>query len=160
MAEAFMGSLSVRPATAHDVAFCEHLSRTNMAGYLATRGIAWDPVRFRTSWVEFENLMIVAGESPIGLLRLLPEGEVLGLRDLQIVPVHHRRGLGGWAVRQAQAVALQRGHPGVRLRVYAENRARALYARLGFVVEAEAEGTLHMAWAPGAPGTGVRARGR
>ena len=140
--------VSLRPATAHDFAFCEHLSRSNMAGYRAARGIAWDPARFGASWTAFENLMIVAGDEAIGLLRLLPEGEALGLRDLQIVPAHQQQGVGGWAVRQAQTIALQRAHLGLLLRVYQENPARALYIRLGFVVEAEAEGTLHMAWRP------------
>lgn len=135
-------------ATPEDFAFCEHLSRTNMAGYLAARGIAWDPQRFRASWVEFENLMILAGGEAVGVLRLFPEGEALGLRDLQVVPGRQRQGIGGWAVRQAQAIALQRGHPRLQLRVYAENPARALYTRLGFVVKAEAGGTLHMAWSP------------
>lgn len=143
-----MERVALRPATAHDFAFCEHLSRTSMAGYRATRGIAWDPARFRASWMEFENLMIVAGGEAIGLLRLLPEGEALVLRDLQVVPTHQRQGVGGWALRQAQAIALQRAHPRLLLRVYGENPARALYIRLGFVVESEAEGLLHMAWRP------------
>lgn len=140
--------LSLRPATAHDFAFCEHLSRSNMAGYHAARGIVWDPQRFRASWAEFENLMIMAGDDAAGLLRLLPEGEALGLRDLQVVPSRQGQGIGGWAVRQAQAIALQRGHPRLQLRVYAENPARKLYARLGFVLEAEVGDTLHLAWSP------------
>jgi len=160
MASAPVADLALRPAGAPDFAFCEHLSRTNMAGYLAARGIAWDPARFRASWDEFENLLIVADHAIIGLLRLLPEGRALGLRDLQIVPAQQRRGIGGWAVRQAQAIAVQRGHPRLQLRVYVENPARALYARLGFVVEEEAEGTLHMAWYPRAARAGLRASGR
>ena len=54
----------------------------------------------------------------------------------------------GRSLRQAQAIALQRAHPRLLLRVYGENPARALYIRLGFVVESEAEGLLHMAWRP------------
>src|SRR5690606_39773132 len=68
--------------------------------------------------------MILAGDDPVGLLRLLPEGEALGLRDLQVVPSRQGKGIGGWAVRQAQALAFQRGHPRLQLRVYADNPAR------------------------------------
>lgn len=139
-------NLALRPATPNDFAFSEHLSRSNMAAYLAPRGIAWDPERFRASWTEFENLMILAGDDAVGLLRLLPEGGALGLRDLQVMPARQRQGIGGWAVRQAQAIARQRGHPRLQLRVYAENPARALYARLGFAEGAVIDGTLHMAW--------------
>ena len=148
MAGTPLAHLVLHPATAHDFAFCEHLSRTNMAGYRAARGIAWDPARFRASWAEFENLMILAGDDAVGLLRLLPEGEALGLRDLQVMPARQRHGIGGWAVRQAQAITRQRGHPRLQLRVYADNPARRLYARLGFTIEAETDGTLHMAWSP------------
>ncbi len=148
MAGALIARLTLHAATAHDFAFCEHLSRTNMAGYRAARGIAWDPERFRASWAEFENLMILAVDDRVGLLRLLPEGEALGLRDLQVVPSRQDKGIGGWAVRQAQALAVQRGHPRLQLRVYADNPARRLYARLGFAVESDTDGTLHMAWSP------------
>lgn len=141
-------NLRLSSATPEDFAFCEHLSRSNMAGYRAARGIAWDPQRFRASWAEFENRMILAGDDAVGVLRLLPEGEALGLRDLQVVPARQRQGIGGWAVREAQAIALQRGHSRLQLRVYAENPAQALYTRLGFVVEAEAGDTLYMAWSP------------
>lgn len=147
-----MPDLAVRPATALDFAFCEQLSRSNMAAYRAARGIAWDPQCFRASWAEFENFVILAGDDAVGLLRLLPEGEALGLRDLQVVPARQRQGIGGWALRQAQAIALQRGHAGLKLRVYADNPARALYARSGFRVEDEVDGTLHMAL----PGPGAR----
>lgn len=143
---ALVPGLALRPAVARDFGFCEHLSRANMAGYLQARGIAWEPARFRASWEAFENLMIVVGDERTGVLRLLPEDGALGLRDLQIVPVWQRQGVGGWAVRQAQDIAMQRGHPQLRLRVYAENPARALYARLGFMVESQAEGTVHMVW--------------
>ena len=140
--------LRLRAAIPTDFAFCEHLSRSNMAGYRAARGIAWDPARFRASWAEFENLMILAVDDRVGLLRLLPEGEALGLRDLQVMPSRQGKGIGGWAVRQAQALAVQGGHPRLQLRVYADNPARRLYARLGFTVESDTDGTLHMAWSP------------
>lgn len=139
-------TLSLRPADAHDFAFCESLSRRNMATYLAVRGIAWDPERFRSSWAQFENLVILAGPDAVGLLRLLSEDDALGLRDLQLVHERQGQGIGTWALRQAQAFAIGRGLRCVQLRVYAENPARALYARLGFAVEAVVDGTVHMAW--------------
>lgn len=137
----------LRSATADDFAFCEQLSRSNMAGYQAARGIAWDPERFRASWAELENLLIVDDDDRVGLLRLLPEDDALGLRDLQVVPERQRRGIGEWAVRQAQALAGARGYGRLQLRVYEENPARALYSRLGFEPVAVVDGTVHMAWA-------------
>ena len=92
---------ALRPATALDFAFCEQLSSSNMAAYRAARGIARDPQRFRASWAEFETFVSLPGDDAVGLLRLLPEGEALGLRDLQVVPARQLQGIGGWALRQA-----------------------------------------------------------
>ena len=138
-------SLSLRPATQREFAFCESLSRRNMSGYLAARDVLWDPDRFLGSWAALENLMIVKDSQVVGLLRLTPEREALGLRDLQIVAEHQDGGIGTWAVQQAQSIAASRGFRRLQLRVYEENPASALYARSGFKVESVVDGTIHMA---------------
>jgi len=115
-----------------------------MSGYFAARGIPWDPSRFLASWAEFENLLILAESQVVGLLRLVPEQDALGLRDLQVVPEHQRQGIGSWAVQQAQAIAAGRGFRRLQLRVYEENPAKALYARLGFKAQSVVGGTVHM----------------
>jgi ribosomal protein S18 acetylase RimI-like enzyme len=117
-----------------------------MGAYLAARAIAWDRQRFLASWQAFENLLVVADADVVGLLRLLPEQDGLGLRDLQVVPQCQGRGIGTWAVQQAQAIAAGRGVRRLQLRVYEENPARDLYARLGFRTERIDGGTVHMAW--------------
>lgn len=139
--------LSTRPAADEERAFCEALNRRNMGAYLSKRDITWDPDRFLASWLEFENLLILADSDVVGLLRLAPERDALGLRDLQVIPGRQGEGVGTWAVQQAQAIAVDRGFLRLRLRAYEENPAVALYARLGFVTESVAGGTVHMAWA-------------
>ena len=136
--------LSLRTADDQERAFCEALNRRNMSGYLATRGVAWDSSRFLASWAQFENLMILAESQVVGLLRLMSEQDALGIRDLQVVPEHQGRGVGSWAVAQAWSMAASRGFRHLRLRVYEENPAKALYARLGFKVVAIVKGTIHM----------------
>ena len=138
--------LSLRPATENDLAFCESLNRGNMSRYLADRGIACDPERFLRSWAEFENLVIQLDGQDIGLLRLTPEQQGLGLRDLQVLPSHQNRGIGSWAVRQAKSIAASRGFQRLQLRVYEDNPAKRLYARMGFQTELEAAGTVHMVY--------------
>ena len=138
--------LSLRPADDQELTFCESLNRRNMSGYLAARGIPWDPGRYLVSWAEFENLMILAESQVVGLLRLAPEQGALGLRDLQIVPEHQRHGIGSWAVQQAQSIAASRGYERLQLRVYEENPAKALYTRMGFKVESITGSTVHMTY--------------
>ncbi len=137
-------NLSLRSADEQERAFCETLNSRNMSGYLAARGIVWDSSRFLASWAQFENLMILAGSQVVGLLRLAPEQDALAIRDLQVVPEHQGRGIGSWAVAQARSMAASRGFRRLQLRVYAENPAKVLYARLGFRVVSVTDGTLHM----------------
>ena len=138
--------LLLRPAEENDLAFCESLNRGNMSRYLADRAIAWDPDRFLRSWADFENLIIQLDGQDIGLLRLTPEQQGLGLRDLQVLPAHQNRGIGSWAVRQAKVIAASRGFQRLQLRVYDDNPAKRLYARMGFQAELEAAGTVHMVY--------------
>src|SRR5690554_2698336 len=96
--------LSLRPAADEDRAFCESLNRHNMDRYRAARDIAWDRDRYLASWLEFENLLILADTDIVGLLRLVPEQAALGLRDLQVLPQRQGQGIGTWAVQRAQAI--------------------------------------------------------
>jgi GNAT superfamily N-acetyltransferase len=136
--------LSLQSAGNDDLAFCEWLNRRNMGAYLATRGIAWDTSRFLASWTAFENFVILADSHRVGLLRLIPEQEALGLRDLQVIPERRGQGIGSWSLRQAERMATGRGFRRLQLRVYEDNPARALYARFGFKEESVVDGTVHM----------------
>src|SRR3546814_14955052 len=86
--------LSLRPATAEHLAFCESLSRSNMAAYHAARGIAWEPQLFLASWAEFENFLIYSDDMLVGLLRMLAKQDTLEIRDLQLAPSHTGKGIG------------------------------------------------------------------
>ncbi|WP_290886388.1 GNAT family N-acetyltransferase [Arenimonas sp.] len=137
-------NLSLRPAEASELAASEALSRGNMASYRASRGVSWDTERFRLSWKEFENLAIDDGEHCCGYIRLLPEGDALAIRDIQIAPGFQGKGIGSWAIEQVKQMAAARGYRVVQLRVYPENPAMGLYARLGFVPDHAEESVLHM----------------
>lgn len=136
---------TLRHATPEDRAFAERLSHDNMAAYRESRGIAWDPARFESSWASFDNRVIESQGVAVGVLRLHELPDALEIRDLQLLPAHQGRGLGAWAVRQAFRRAAELGKPELRLRVFPENPAGRLYERLGFAVVAEVVGVLHMA---------------
>lgn len=136
--------LSLRPASEDELAASESLSRLNMVGYRASRGVSWDTERFRLSWDEFENLAIVHGSERCGFIRLMPEGGALAIRDIQIAPAFQRRGIGAWAIAQVMHMAALRGYPAVQLRVYPENPAMALYCKLGFSADRVEDAVVHM----------------
>jgi len=137
-------NLSLRPAESNELEVSESLSRLNMSSYRASRGISWDPERFRLSWCEFENLAIVQDSQCIGFIRLLAEAGALAIRDVQIVQEFQGKGVGTWAIEQIKLLAFERGYAAVKLRVYPENPAMALYTRLGFGVERIEDAVVHM----------------
>lgn len=139
--------LGIRPALETEFAFCESLTRANMARYHTARGIAWDRQRFRDSWARFDNAVVTADDHPAGLLRLLATGGALEIRDLQLLPAFRRLGIGTWAIAQAASRAGRLGLAELRLRVYAENPARHLYARLGFEADANDGDVIQMSLA-------------
>ena len=138
--------LALRPAAGDQLEFCEVITRGNLSAYLATRGTPWDPGFYRASWKEFENLVILADDRIAGVLRLRVDDGALEIRDLQVDPACQGRGIGSWAIGQAKSLAADRGLGMIRLRVFVENPARALYAQLGFESEAIAAGKVHMSF--------------
>lgn len=138
--------LQLRPALEADFAFCESLTRTNMASYHSARGIVWDPGRFLASWAQFDNSVITANGDCAGLLRLLVVGAALEIRDLQVVPAYRGLGIGTWAVARVESLAGSHGLGELRLRVYTDNPARHLYARLGFKADSIGGGVIHMSY--------------
>jgi ribosomal protein S18 acetylase RimI-like enzyme len=137
--------LSIRHAVDSDIAFCEAVSRGNMAHYHATRGVEWSRKRFQTTWGEFENYMLLANDEMVGVLRLLANNDALDIRDLQVLPAWQNQGIGSWAIAWTRADAVRRGFPRVGLRVFVDNPALRLYERLGFETRTVDEhGKVHM----------------
>ena len=137
--------LSIRPAVDSDIAFCEAVSRGNMAHYHATRGVEWSRERFQATWGEFENHMLLANDEMVGVLRLLANNDALDIRDLQVLPVWQNQGIGSWAIAWTRAEAVCRGFLRVGLRVFADNPALQLYERLGFETQTvDDHGKAHM----------------
>ena|SRR5688572_14867959 len=139
--------LDLRPAAEEQLGFCEALTRGNLSAYLAARGTPWDSGLYLASWNELENLVILADDRVAGVLRLWAAGDALEIRDLQVDPACQGQGIGAWAIQQAKSLAADRGFGLVRLRVFEENPARSLYARLGFESEAIVGGKVHMSFA-------------
>ena len=134
----------LRLAQESERSFCESLSRKNMERYRAARNIAWDQDRFNASWNQFENMVLASGNELLGVVRVCPEGEALGLRDLQVLPEWQGQGVGAFALEQTKQLAISRGYDRLQLRVFAENPAKSLYERSGFRTVSDMDGTVHM----------------
>ncbi|WP_088285695.1 GNAT family N-acetyltransferase [Ideonella sp. A 288] len=94
--------------------------------------------------------VIECGGQPIGRLWVDHGAEAIHLLDITVLASHRRRGLGTECLLRLMDQARAAGLP-LSLQVLHANPARRLYARLGFVAEAEHGLYTAMAWRAGHP---------
>jgi len=123
---------TLRLARPDEYEFALSLTRSNMIGYYRKHGLSWRNDLFRASWDASENHLVEWAGMPVGVLRLDVEDEALHVRDIHIVSTHRNLGAGTFMLLQAREIARQRGLGLMRLRVFVDNPAAALYRRLGF----------------------------
>jgi ribosomal protein S18 acetylase RimI-like enzyme len=97
-------------------------------------------------------LVLESRHGPIGRYYLRASAPDHLLVDICLLPAHRGQGIGHALIRASQDEAARQGR-GMYLHVLqANDAARRLYERLGFVVTGEAGLHLEMRWAPAAPG--------
>ena len=130
--------LSRRPARDSDVPFLLDLRAQTMHSYELAVGIDPTPARNEARvMAHFESAEIVECEGQaIGILKVVREPLHWYLVQIQLLPSHQGRGIGGKLVESVLIEARRHGVP-VKLSVLKSNRARQLYERLGFRVVSE-----------------------
>ena len=98
---------------------------------------------FNEKWEDADFEVVELAGERVGAIWTTDEGEYLRLREVFLLPDYQGKGIGTQLVKQELARARRQNKP-LRLRVLRENRARALYERLGFAVSSEADTTLWM----------------
>ena len=100
---------------------------------------------YRQHRPEAEFLVILDRGEPVGRLYVHESADQLILMDIALLPDHRGQGIGTRLVEALLARARARDVP-VTLHVEAENPARRLYARLGFVDAGEDGFYRRMSW--------------
>ena len=151
---------TLRPASASDMAFMFRLYSTTRADELLQTG--WSAAqrdaflqqqfeaRRRSYALQFpgaETMVIMNRGSAVGGMIVQRTDAEIRLVDIVILPGHRGMGHGRHVIEILQAEARERGRP-VRLSVHNANRARYLYARLGFNITGIAADHVRMEWAP------------
>jgi ribosomal protein S18 acetylase RimI-like enzyme len=91
--------------------------------------------------------LICRDEQLIGLLKLVKEGEVWELIQLQLAPEVQGAGF-GTQLLQGILQEAQLARAAVQLSVFKTNPAQYLYQRLGFIIHSESEHSYEMLWRP------------
>ncbi|RKS17076.1 acetyltransferase (GNAT) family protein [Pseudomonas sp. WPR_5_2] len=123
-----------RAATDRDLEFARELTCRNMLRYYIQHSLLWQDEAFDVAWAGRENRLIVCGERRVGYVSLSRDARALYIRELQIAEAFRRQGAGSWAIDQIFAMTCQERRPALRLTVFENNPARALYERKGLQV--------------------------
>jgi GNAT superfamily N-acetyltransferase len=137
--------LAYRRSTPEEWSVAHDWTRANMSHYYDALGRTWDTEMFRDSWPTTENLTLEVEGAAIGFLRLSLSASTVWIRDIQVRPEAQGRGVGTFALRVVQQIALERGTADIRLRVFKINPAIRLYRRNGFEELIDEGATLTMA---------------
>ena len=139
--------LARRPATEPDKPFLWEATRQAYTDVVVRQWGQWheeiQESNFNEKWEQADFEVVELAGEPIGAIWTTDEEEYMRLREVFLLSDYQGRGIGTQLVKQELARA-RRQHKPLRLRVLRENRARALYERLGFAVSSEAETTLWM----------------
>ena len=123
-----------RPATDHDLDFARDLTRTNMLRYYIQHDLLWLDEAFDVAWAGRDNRFV----------SLSRDARALYIRELQVGQAYRGQGAGSWAIDQVLALACREGRGALRLTVFENNPARALYERKGLKVVGRDECFLRM----------------
>jgi ribosomal protein S18 acetylase RimI-like enzyme len=136
---------TTRPAVEADLPFLLSLRLATMSPHFARQGIALsdEEQRQRAEFrLDAASLLVVDGE-PVGLMKVLRDGDTWTVEQFQVAPSHQGRGLGTRVLRALIADARASGAT-LRLSVLKQNPAARLYERLGFRTVAESANAFKM----------------
>lgn len=143
--------LRYRPYRDEDFEFVYQVGKAALGPYVVELFGPWDDDEHRQQLARRVQTghyrIVVADGQEVGLTSHEWHPTHLHLRQLFLLPRVHNRGLGARIVQDFQAEARDRGLP-IHLRVLANNPARRLYQRLGFVVTETTPERYHMEWRP------------
>ncbi|MGF6558865.1 ribosomal protein S18 acetylase RimI-like enzyme [Pseudomonas sp. S30_BP2TU TE3576] len=133
-----------RPATPDDLVFARELTCKGMLRYYIQHDLLWQDEAFDVAWVGRDNRLITWGDKVAGYVSLSRDARALYIRELHVAETFRGQGIGSWVIDQVLAVARKEWRPALRLTVFENNPAQALYERKGLRVVGKDECFLRM----------------
>ncbi len=126
-----------------DLAKAARYTLTNMRPYYEQYSVEWDEAQIEKMTQALVNLDILLAGEPVGVIRLSFDSEGAYLRDLQVDQNYQNRGIGAYALAEANRLAKVQSVQ-VLLRVFKHSPAVNLYKRQGFNITREDERFYYM----------------
>ncbi|MCP1496272.1 ribosomal protein S18 acetylase RimI-like enzyme [Pseudomonas migulae] len=134
----------LRPAMSQDLDFARELTCKTMLRYYIQHDLLWQDEAFDVAWAGRENWLIVSDDVRLGYVSLSRDARALYIRELHVLEAFRGQGAGSWAIDQVLAMARKERRPALRLTVFENNPAKALYERKGLAVVGKDECFLRM----------------
>jgi ribosomal protein S18 acetylase RimI-like enzyme len=134
----------LRPATSQDLDFARELTCKTMLRYYIQHDLLWQDEAFDVAWAGRESWLIVRDDVRLGYVSLSRDARALYIRELHVLEAFRGQGAGSWAIDQVLAMACKEQRPALRLTVFENNPAKALYERKGLAVVGKDECFLRM----------------
>jgi ribosomal protein S18 acetylase RimI-like enzyme len=145
-----MMDIALRPATDADTEFARRVHHGAYRDVVERQFGPWDDAAqdryFARDWRDATFEIILADGRPCGYACLEDRAADVHVRELVIAPEFQGRGIGTALLRRVQQRARDRGVP-VHLGTFAQNRALALYRRLGFREVERTDSHVILRWA-------------
>lgn len=143
--------VSKRAATAEDYDLVRKWHHAGFRDVVVKQFGIWDEVRqdafFDDAWTPEATEIIVADGIECGYCVVEHRNNAICLIDLVISPEYQGRSIGTSILTGLQCQAATMGVP-IHLRVLHANRAKELYARLGFKPTGQTETHMMVSWSP------------
>jgi ribosomal protein S18 acetylase RimI-like enzyme len=139
-----MMAFELRLATAQDLDFARDLTCKTMLRYYIQHDLLWQDEAFDVAWAGRESWLIVRDDVRLGYFSLSRDARALYIRELHVLEAFQGQGAGSWAIDQVLAMVSKERRPALRLTVFENNPAKALYERKGLKVVGADECFLRM----------------
>jgi ribosomal protein S18 acetylase RimI-like enzyme len=137
-------AFELRLASSEHLSFARALTCQTMLGYYIRHDLPWIDEAFDVAWAGRENWLICQNASVLGFTSLSRDAKALYIRELHVVETFRGQGAGAWAIEQVFSKACAELRPALRLTVFKDNPAQALYQRMGLQIVGQDDCFLRM----------------
>ena len=140
-------TISFKKATQADIGFLLDLRKKSMSEHLLKAGLDYNDEQHLARINEYfsDTYLLYLGQKAIGIVKLGLLPDRWHIRQFQILPTYHGKGIGTNVLKLIQAKAAER-NVGITLNVLLKNPALQLYQRMGFQVIGENNLEYQMKW--------------
>jgi GNAT superfamily N-acetyltransferase len=140
-------TIGFRQAQQSDIGYLLQLRKASMGEHLIAAGLDLSDQQHLERVNEFfaDSTIILMNNEPIGLIKIAVLANKLHIRQLQIIPIHQGKGIGGKVLALIKRKAKELKLP-ITLNVLLANPVISLYLRHGFVVTGQNEVEYQMRW--------------